>query len=263
MHPEWQRIANEFIQATSYRLGDLEKGWAARYDFSKRPPTYLQYEEAFVRIPLGEPDFPSSGDSADLWELLQNRRSKRNFLPQPLSLNELNLLLWGTQGITADMGDYQLRTTPSAGALYPIETFLLINHVEGLEKGLYHLDVQNWCLEGLKKQDVSEVAYQLTEEQEMTRRAAVNFVWTAKVDRVRHKYNERAYRYIWWDSGHTAQNLHLAANALGLGVSTVGHWMDHDMNEFLGIDGTEHLSVLMASVGKIAGGHWLEERRPK
>ncbi|UIO41170.1 SagB/ThcOx family dehydrogenase [Brevibacillus brevis] len=260
MHPEWQRIANEFIEATSYRVGELEKGWASRYDFSKRPATYLHYEEVFGRIELGKPQFPAS---VDLWEVLANRRSKRNFLKQPMTLNELNLLLWGTQGITDDMGDYQLRTTPSAGALYPIETYLMINNVEGLEKGLYHLDVQNWCLEGLKREDTSEIAYLFTEEQEVTRRAAVNFVWTAMVDRTKDKYKERAYRYIWWDSGHVSQNLHLVANGLGLGVTTIGHWMDHDMNEYLGIDGTSHLSVLMASVGKIAGGHWLMDRRPE
>ncbi|MFS0558926.1 SagB/ThcOx family dehydrogenase [Brevibacillus sp. 179-C9.3 HS] len=260
MHPEWQRIANEFIEATSYRVGELEKGWASRYDFSKRPATYLRYEEVFARIELGKPQFPPS---VDLWEVLINRRSKRNFLKQPLTLNELNLLLWGTQGITDDMGDYQLRTTPSAGALYPIETYLMINHVEGLEKGLYHLDVENWCLEGLKREDTSEIAYLFTEEQEVARRAAVNFVWTAMVDRTKDKYKERAYRYIWWDAGHVSQNLHLVANGLGLGVTTIGHWMDHDMNEYLGIDGTSHLSVLMASVGKIAGGHWLTDRRPE
>ncbi|QRG66314.1 SagB/ThcOx family dehydrogenase [Brevibacillus choshinensis] len=260
MHPEWQRIANEFIQATSYGVGELEKGWASRYDFSKRPATYLRYEEAFVRIPLGKPDFP---DSPNLWELLGSRRSKRNFLATPMTLNELNILLWGTQGITADMGDYQLRTTPSAGALYPIETYLLVNHVEGLEKGLYHLDVENWQLEGLRREDPAESAYLFTEEQEMTRRAAVNFVWTAVVDRTKDKYKERAYRYIWWDAGHVAQNLHVVANGLGLGVSTVGHWMDRDMNRYLGIDGVAHLSVLMASVGKIKGGDWLKDRRPE
>jgi SagB-type dehydrogenase family enzyme len=259
MHPDWQRICSEFLEATSYALGDLEKGWASRYDFSKRPPTYLRHEEALARIPLGTPDFPAS---PDLWPLLRERRSKRNFTKTPLTLHELNLLLWGTTGITADMGDYQLRTVPSAGALYPIETYLLINNVESLDKGLYHLDVQNWCLELLKREDVSEVAYLFTEEQEMTRRAAVNFVWTAVVERTRDKYRERAYRYVWWDAGHIAQNLHITGNAIGLGVCTVGHWFDKNMNECLGIDGTSHFSVLMASVGKVAGGHWLEDRRP-
>ncbi len=259
MHPEWQRICNDFIQATSYAIGDLEKGWASRYDFSKRPPTYLRYEEATVRIPLGKPKFPTS---PDVWELLGNRRSKRNFTEVPLTLNELNLLLWGTQGITADMGDYQIRTTPSAGALYPIETYLLVNNVIGLEPGLYHLDVENWELEGLKLEDVAEIAFQFTEEQEMTRRAAVNFVWTAVVERTKDKYKERAYRYIWWDVGHVAQNLHMAANGLGLGVCTIGHWFDKNMNEYLGIDGINHFSALMASVGKVAGTDWLMDRRP-
>ncbi|EMT51243.1 SagB/ThcOx family dehydrogenase [Brevibacillus borstelensis] len=260
MHPEWQRICNEFLQATSYAVGDLEEGWAAKYDFDKRPPTYMRYDDAVVRIPLGPRELPPS---PDLWELMQNRRSRRNFLCEPMTLNELNILLWGTQGITADMGDYQIRATPSAGALYPIETYLLVNNVEGLEKGLYHLDVEEWCLEGLKLEDVSETAYALTENQEMTRRAAVNFVWTAVVNRTRHKYRERAYRYIWWDAGHVAQNLHIAANGLGLGVSTIGHWFDKEMNEYLGIDGQEHLSVLMASVGKVEGKDWLHDRRPR
>lgn len=259
MHPKWQKISNDFIKATSYALGDLEEGWAAKYDFANRPRTYLRYEEAHVRIPLGKPDFSAS---PPLWELLQQRRSRRNFLKTPMTLNELNILLWATQGITADMGDYQIRTVSSAGALYPIETYMLINNVEGLASGLYHLDVEQWCLEGLKLEDVSEIAYRFTENQEMTRRSAVNFVWTAVVERTRSKYKERAYRYIWWDVGHVAQNLHIAANALGLGVCTIGHWFDKEMNEYLGIDGTEHLSVLMASVGKVEGKDWLHDRRP-
>ncbi|WP_342440164.1 SagB/ThcOx family dehydrogenase [Paenibacillus sp. FSL L8-0436] len=259
MHPEWKTICNDFIQATSYAVGDLEKGWAAEYDFSKAPPTYLRYEEAIVHIPLGNPDFP---EAPALWELLNNRRTKRNFTNVPLSLNELNLLLWGTQGITANMDGYQLRTTPSAGALYPIETYLLVNNVVGLEKGLYHLDVERWTLEWLKLEDVAQVAYLFTEEQEMTRRAAVNFVWTAVVGRTEDKYNERAYRYIWWDAGHVSQNLHTVGNGLGLGVATIGHWFDKNMNEYLGIDGSSHLSVLMASVGKTTGKGWKHDRRP-
>ncbi|RAL25762.1 SagB/ThcOx family dehydrogenase [Thermoflavimicrobium daqui] len=259
MHPDWQRICNEFIEATSYAYGELEKGWSSKYDYSKRPKPYLTYQNTLFTIPLGQPEFP---DSINLWNVLKNRRSKRNFTNEPISLNELNLLLWGTQGITADLGDYQLRTVPSAGALYPIETYLIIHRVEGLEKGLYHLNVKDWSLEGLKMGDFSSFSYEVTEEQEVAKRAAVNFVWTAVVNRTRHKYNERAYRYIWWDVGHIAQNLHLAGNGLGLGVCTIGHWFDKEMNQFLGIDGQEHLSVLMAATGKVQGKDWLDDRRP-
>lgn len=127
---------------------------------------------------------------------------------------------------------------------------------------MYHLDVQEWCLEGLKLENVAEIAYERTENQEMTRHAAVNFVWTAVVDRTKDKYKERAYRYIFWDVGHVAQNLHITANGLGLGVTTVGHWYDKEMNEYLGVDGINHLSILMASVGRVEGKDWLQDRRP-
>lgn len=258
MHPDWKNICQQFIQATSYKIGDLEKGWASKYDFSKAPPKYLRYEDALVHIPLGEPDFPAA---LNIWEILKNRRTMRNFNEVPLSLNELNILLWGTQGNTARNEGYELRTTPSAGALYPIETYLMVNNVEGLEQGLYHLDVERWTLEGLKLEDVSEVAYLFTEEQEMTRHATVNFVWTAVLERTEDKYKERAYRYILWDSGIVSQNLQIVGNALELGVTTIGHLMDEDMNEYLGIDGTNHLSMLMASVGHVSELGWEYNRR--
>ncbi|OHB71937.1 MAG: dehydrogenase [Planctomycetes bacterium RBG_16_43_13] len=260
MHPNWRKICDEYIKATSYDPAEMEEGWKGRkYDNKNRPPTYLTYPDAKVRIPLGEPQFTPS---TDLWKLLRNRRSKRNFLPIPLTFNELNILLWGMQGITADMGDYQLRTTPSSGALYPIETYLLVNRVDGLKQGLYHLDVKGWTLEGLKLEDVADISYKVSMEQELAKISAVNFVWTAVMERCRAKYYERAYRYIWWDVGHIAENLHIVGNAIGLGVCSVGAWYDSEANKYLGIDGVGHFSVLFASVGKVEGEDWKKDRRP-
>lgn len=259
LRADWRRVCAEFMDATSYAPGDLEPEWWKHVDQSKRPPQYLSYEDAVVRIPLGQPEFPPS---PDLWQLIETRRSKRNFVETPMTLNELNALLWSTQAITGDRGAYQVRTVSSAGALYPIETYMLVNNVEGLEPGLYHLNVQDWCLEGLKLGDVREFSFEVTEGQEMARIAAVNFVWTALIERTRYKYQERAYRYVMWDVGHVAQNLHIAANALGLGVCTIGHWFDVTMHDYLGIDGQEHFSALMASVGKVEGQDWLKDRRP-
>ena len=89
-------------------------------------------------LQCGCPGLPDRPEVPDFWSILEQRRSKRNFTPDALTLNELNLLLWASQGITADMGDYQLRTAPSSGALYPIETYLVVNRVVGLEPGIYH-----------------------------------------------------------------------------------------------------------------------------
>jgi len=259
MHPDWQRICTEFLQATSYSPEEMDEGWKGRkYDRGNRPETYLTYPEAKLRVGLGLPDFP---ECPDLWSVLASRRSKRNFLPEALTLNELNVLLWGSQGITADKGSYQLRTAPSAGALFPIETYIIVNRVETLEPGLYHLDVRNWALEGLRLEDLSSAGCEALLDQEMCRVASVNFVWTAVIERCRAKYFERAYRYVWWDAGHICENLNLVATALGLGVCSIGAWYDDRMHELLGIDGNKHFSAMTATVGRIEGKDWLTDRR--
>ncbi len=259
MHPDWRRICDEFLIATSYSPEEMETGWEGRaYDRENRPQTYLTYPDALARVELGEPVFPTP---TPLWDALAQRRSKRNFLDENLSLNELNILLWATQGVTADMGDYQLRTAPSAGALYPVETYLVVSRVDGLEPGLYHLDVKGWALEALRLEDLSDEVCRVLFDQEMTRAAGVNFLWTAVVERCRAKYYERAYRYVWWDSGHISQNLSLAATALGLGVCCIGAWHDNLLHELVGIDGEQHFGVMTATVGRIEGKDWLADRR--
>ena len=266
MNENWRGICDDFISASSYEsIETYSKDNSSRpiYDYSKHNP-YLSYPNTKVRIPLGKPIF---SQPTDVWEVMANRRSRRNYLDIPLSLNELNILLWSTFGITGEVGlsgqkgSYKVRTVSSSGALYPIEAFMLISQVQGLEPGLYHLDVENWVLEGLKLEDVSEISFEASLHQEFTRHAAVNFVWTAVLPRCRDKYYERAYRYVLWDVGHIAQNLHIAGNAQGLGVCSIGGWADGVINDYLGIDGKEHLSILMASVGKVEGGDWLKDRR--
>ena len=260
VHPDWQRICDEFMVATSYTETGFEAWWRDRsYDPETRPETYLTYPDAAVRLPLGEPTRPTV---PDFWEILQGRRSRRNFTPDALTLNELNLLLWASQGVTADMGGYQLRTAPSSGALYPVETYLVVNRVEGLSPGIYHLSVKDWTLEGIRLGDVQLEGWRALRGQEMTRHAPVNVIWTAVLERCRAKYHERAYRYIWWDSAMIAENLHLAACAQGLGSCLMGSWYDDQVHALLGIDGATHFSVLTASVGHVEGKDWRLDRRP-
>lgn len=256
MHPDWRRICDEYMQATSYAPEEMGVWDDRHYDRANRPDTYLTYPDA-KRIELGEPTFPE----ASLWQALRTRRSRRNFLPEPITRNELNVLLWAAQGITADLGDYQLRTAPSAGALYPIETYFTAHRVEGLAPGLYHLDVRGWALELLKEGDFREEATTTLLDQGMCRHAGINLFWTAVIERCRRKYYERAYRYLWWDAGHVCENAWLAATALGLGMTCMGAWHDCLAHELLGIDGTEHVSVLTATVGRVQGDDWLNDRR--
>ncbi|MCO4771012.1 MAG: SagB/ThcOx family dehydrogenase [Deltaproteobacteria bacterium] len=259
MHPDWKRICDAFLTATSYSPEEMEEGWKDRsYDRENRPATYLTYPDAPVRVELGEPSLPPT---PDLWAVLRGRRSKRNFLPEPVTLDELNCMLWGSQGIVQDMGNYQLRTAPSAGALYPIETYLVVNNVEGLQPGLYHLDVRGWALEGLRMGDLSDEACRALLDQEAVRASGLTFLWTAVMERCEAKYYERAYRYVWWDVGHISENISLVATALGLGACCMGAWHDSLVHELIGIDGKEHFSALTTAVGRIEGNDWLEDRR--
>ena len=67
-------------------------------------------------------------------EVLQFRRSVREYAAEPIPLLELSQLLWAAQGITSAEG---YRTTPSAGALYPLETYVVAGNVTGLNAGIY------------------------------------------------------------------------------------------------------------------------------
>lgn len=185
-----------------------------------------------------------------IWDILSSRRSVRDYTSEALSMNELSQLLWSVQGITAYAGRYALRTAPSAGALYPIETYVLINRVAGIEAGLYHYDVRYHRLEVIKKGDLGADIARAALGQDMLRTAALVFIWTAVFARSVWKYRERAYRYIYMDAGHIGQNAYLSAEALGLGCCTVGAFLDDQVNSVIGVDGKDESAIYLCAIGK-------------
>ncbi len=186
---------------------------------------------------------------ADLWEALARRRSVRKYASEALSLETISLLLWATQGVTARVGHYLLRPAPSAGALYPIETYLCLNDVAGLPPGLVHYDVAAAALEYLEEGDFGQDLAEAAMGQKMCARAPVVFIWSAIARRTMSKYGSRGIRYIFMDVAHICQNLLLAAQALGLGACPVGAFFDDEVNQLLGLDGLEETVVYMAPVG--------------
>jgi len=165
-------------------------------------------------------------------------------------MEELSQLLWAAQGITRYQRGFGFRTAPSAGALYPIETYLIANRVETLEKGAYHYSVANHALHTLRLGDLAEEAARAALDQRMCRDAAVVFVWTAVFQRSKWKYDQRAYRYIYLDAGHIAQNVALAAVALALGACQIGALYDEEVNRLVGVDGEQESAIYMTAVGR-------------
>ncbi|MBN2199009.1 MAG: SagB/ThcOx family dehydrogenase, partial [Candidatus Aminicenantes bacterium] len=160
---------------------------------------------------------------------------------------------WASQGISRLERGFAFRTAPSAGALYPIETYLSLQNISGLDPGLYHYDVRGHALELVRAGDIGRALAAAALDQEFLADAGVVFVWTAVFGRSKWKYRQRAYRYIYLDAGHLAQNLALAAVALGLGSCQIAALYDDEVNALLGVDGTEESVVYMSGVGAPTG----------
>lgn len=194
---------------------------------------------------------PFFDQAVDFGEILQRRRSIRDYQQTPLSLKELANLLWATQGLTGRRPSPWYRTVPSAGALHPIDTYIIVHRVEELPAGIYFFRVAEFSLQEIKRGDFSSQITRAALGQEMVMNAAVVFIWVAVIARSRQKYRQRAYRYIYLDCGHIGQNLYLAATAMNLGCCSIGAFFDDEVNTLLDIDGQEETTIYLASVGKI------------
>jgi SagB-type dehydrogenase family enzyme len=232
---------DRFQQEVKYHRGHLPGGYL---DWASKPETYKQYPTA-PKIPL---DPPQTDDGTPLWAVLRKRRSVRHFKDEPMTKSELSQLLWAAQGITNRQSRF--RTAPSAGALYPVETYLVVNSVEDVEPGVYHYAVDKHELDQLRVGDFRLPVAQAALDQEVAYHANVVFIWTALFERSKWKYNQRAYRYVYLDAGHIAQNVALAAVALNLGSCQIGALYDDEVNTLIGVDGIEESAIYMTVVGR-------------
>jgi SagB-type dehydrogenase family enzyme len=237
-------IGIRFQNETKYTPASLS---GHMFNLGAIPDTFKEYPNPIARVSLPE---PKAGGESALWKLLLKRRSRREYAAgKALKLNDLSALLWATQGLTAQFGDTFFRTAPSAGGLYPVETYLCIRAVDGLEEGIYHFRPGDYDLEFLKKGDFSKVLTEAALQQTLILTAQATFIWSALIARGSWKYGQRVYRYIYLDAGHIAQNLYLAGEALGLGVCAVGAFYDDDVNRIIDLDGEEETVIYMATVG--------------
>lgn len=181
-------------------------------------------------IDLPAPDF--SGQFS-LEELLAKRSSVRSFRDESLSLTAFSQLLWAAQGINRKNG---FRTVPSAGALFPLEVYLLAKNIDGLNEGIYKYLPAEHKLEtiSLKKQ-----LEDFPIMQEWSKTGAGVLIITGVYGRTTQKYGERGIRYVHIEAGCAAQSIYLQAESLGLGTTLVGAFDDNEIKNFLNLDENE------------------------
>ena len=237
-----KNIGNDFQAETKY---SRNKRLGGNLDWANKPEIYKSYPSSkTIQLPkdLREATISFS-------DILQKRRSTRTFSEEPLSMVDLAFLLWASTGIQRIEHGYAFRTAPSAGALYPIETYIAVNNVEDLDKGVYHYNIEKHLLEEIKLGDFGETLAHAALDQEMCVDSAVVFIWTAVFQRSVWKYSQRAYRYVYLDAGHIAQNLALAATSINCGSCHIGAFFDDEINSIMAIDGKEESTICLSVVG--------------
>jgi len=185
---------------------------------------------------------PRKDSQVSLEETLLKRRSIRDYTGQPLTLFEVSQLLWAGQGITAKWGG---RTAPSAGALFPLELYLVVGDVEKLAPGVYRYNPEKHeiikVVDGDKRAELAKAAW----GQSWVEKGAINLVFAAVYERTTKKYGERGIRYVHMEVGHASQNVYLQAVALELGTVTVGAFDDGQVKKILNLPENEQPLYIM------------------
>jgi len=171
-------------------------------------------------------------------EALESRRSRRNFQNEALSAEQLSQILWAAYGITEH--GRGLRTAPSAGATYPLEIYVVIGYVSGFDAGVYKYDPHDHKITEIKRGDIRDELSAAALNQAMIREAPITVVYTAVFSRIEGRYGQRGReRYVFMEIGHSAQNIYLQAEALGLGTCAIGAFTDSDVRDILDIPAEE------------------------
>lgn len=165
---------------------------------------------------------PPVENAVTLHEALTARRSLRDYTADSLATPELARLLWAAQGVTSDNGQ---RTSPSAGATYPLEIYIAVQRVTGLAPGVYHYRPQALGQEHdlrllIAGDPLPRLA--LACPQRCVRSSAAAIIIASVTARTAARYAERAQHYAALEAGHAAQNVLLSATALRLGATPVG-----------------------------------------
>jgi len=187
---------------------------------------------------------PRLGSETSLEEAILNRRSIRSYKDEDLSLEELSQILWAAQGITSEGGK---RAAPSAGMTYPLELYVLVRRVEGLDPGIYQYVPQGHSLNTIKSVEDFDELVQGAVNQEL-KRGGFNIIMTADFSRTTSVYGERGIGYVYLEAGHAAQNIYLQATSLNLGCVVVGAFDDENVKSVLSLP-ENHKPIYIIPVG--------------
>jgi SagB-type dehydrogenase family enzyme len=215
--------------------------------------------------PIQKP-YPKNADLIDLvveedWEnifdiplarAVKNRKSRRNYVRDPLSLEELSFLLWASQGVRLVEGNNTYRNVPSAGCRHSMETYMAVFNVTGLESGVYrYLPLSHQLILEFKDNELEQNLVNAAFGQQFAGLSAVTFIWTSIPNRMEWRYGPVSHKVIAMDAGHAVQNIYLACEAIDAGTCAIGAYDQELVDKLLDLDGVDEFVIYLAPVGKL------------
>ena len=191
-------------------------------------------ESMIERIQLPQPTYTSD---TSVEQALYKRRSVRAYRDEPLTLIEISQLLWAAQGVTDATRGF--RTSPSAGALYPLEVYIVISDVDGVTEGVYKYNPHQHEIARIRAGKVKNDLTNAALGQTCVAESATAVVFSAVYERTTQKYGTRGIRYVHMEAGHAAQNVYLQAVSLDLGMVAVGAFKDKEVRKILNMSAKE------------------------
>lgn len=241
------REGREFLKAhfTETPLTDQMRGVSP-------PLVEKAYPEDARLVELAAPSALTVG-TASVRQVMEQRRSRRQFNHEPLTHEELSFFLWVTQGVRSMAGEgvTTFRNVPSAGSRHAFETYLSVHRVEGVSRGLYRYLALEHTLCFVKDEEgfpqaLAEACY----GQGFVAESAVVFIWTAVPYRMEWRYANVSHKVIAIDVGHVSQNLYLGAEAVGAGACAIAAYEQDKVDRLIGVEGEDEFTVLLSAVGR-------------
>jgi len=202
----------------------------------------ITVNETSIKLPE-----PNLKGMMSLEEAIMKRRSIRDLKDESITLEELSQILWAAQGITSKDGK---RTVPSAGMTYPLEVYILVRRVNGMNPGIYHYNPSYHDLNSIKVGNYSDELKQAAFNHVSISEGGITIAITADFSRTTSSFGERGERYVYLEAGHCAQNIYLQVTALNMGSVVVGSFNDQEVQKALSLP-ENHKPIYIIPIGRI------------
>lgn len=243
------RVAWEYHNATKHSYWSVRT--SAHYlDWANQPLPFKVYSD-LDPIPLPR-TLPERGMSTLQAIATTNVAAEAEVIPD---VEHLAHLLFYSAGITKKKvypgGEIDFRAAACAGALYPIELYVVCGDLPGLPAGVYHFNPGDFALRQLRAGDYRQVLRTASGGDPSIQVAPAVVVHTAITWRSSWKYRARSYRYHFWDDGMILANMLAAAVANRLPTKVVMGFIDDEVNHLIGVDGKREMSLALTPLGRM------------